>query len=353
MTKKTPWKYYRTSPEGVVDVCKKPRMPMRRKIGAAAAAGVTLLGSAIEADVIYSDMTTPDIGPKLVLAAGSIACSDARAMVVVYSGYGIQNGEQTAEKVTSIANERGMCTQWVNNGTDVNIPAVSEAVAAAADAHGVDTIISVGESVGGIEAALVENDIVEKHGEKYKFPGLLADSTPGSEKTVKWVNPTVAETVARYCRLARFGDSVMTTVTLATDQNEYRRSHWREYWEPIYKATKDASMRLRTAQSCMVGTGFPQINPAPETHIFYARNGVSHGDPIVDVDLSEKEIGERSNDLFHPVHMTGGGITHAAPWDNWPAYEPYYRKIFAEIDAIRTERALNTWYRRPGLPQPK
>lgn len=353
MTEKTPWKLYRKSPEGFVNALKKPRMSTRRRVGAIAAVGITFLSTVHEADVIYSEVSTPDVGPKLVMAAGSIACKDARAMVVVYSGYGIQNGEQTAWKITSIANGRNMCTQWVDNGTDINIPAVSEAVVAAADENEIENIIAVGESVGGIEAAMVENDIVEKYGDTYKFPGLLADSTPGSKKTLKWVNPTIAQKVAEYCQFIQLGDHEMTAITLATDQNDERRNNPQEYWGPVYKATRSASMRLRTAQSCMAGKGFPMINKLAETEINYARNGTSHGDPIVDVDLSEAEIKAKANGLFRAIHMTGGGISHAAPWDNWAAYGPYYDDILAHIDEIMTNRALEDWPMNSHTPQPK
>jgi hypothetical protein len=353
MVQKTPWNSYRTSPEGFVDVLKKPAIPLRRKIGATAAAGVMLLGVAHTADVMYSEMSTPDIAPKLVMAVGSVSCKNAKAMVVVYSGYGIQNGEQTAWKITSLANERGMCTQWVNNGTDIDIEAVRDAMVAQADENGTENIVSVGESVGGIEAAMVINSTVEKHGDKYKFPGLLADSTPAGKDTLKWVNPTIAEKVAEYCRYFKVGDYEMTAVTLATDQKEERRNNFKEYGKPVYEATRSASMRLRTAQSCMAGTGFPQMNPDARTHLYYARNGQSHGDPIVDVDKSEEQIEGRANGLFHAVHMTGNGITHASPWDNWTAYEPYYRNIFARIDAIMVDREMATWYKTPRVPQPK
>lgn len=353
MSEKTPWKLYRKSPEGLVDALRKPKMSMRRKVGAIAAVGFTLLGTAHEADVLYSEISTPDVQPKLVMAAGSVACRDAKAMVVVYSGYGIQNGEHTAWKITSLANERGMCTQWVNNGTDVKIDAVTEAVVQQADENGIDEIISVGESVGGIEAAMVVNRAVDKYGDEYKFPAILADSTPASKDTLKWVNPTIAQKVAEYCQYVKVGDYEMTAITLATDQNEERRNNFVKYWEPVYKDTKSASIRLRTAQSCIAGIGFPMLNPVAKTHLYYARNGVSHGDPIVDVDKSEEQIAEKANGLFHAVHMSGDGITHAAPWDNWPAYEPYYRDIFSRIDTVITNRELSTWYKRPGLPQPR
>jgi hypothetical protein len=352
---KEPWKYYRPNKAGIIDIFKKPRMPLRRKIGAAAAAGFFLLAGSIKADVVYSEMTTVHVEPRVVSALGSIPCKGARAMATVFAGYGIDNSENTAQNIATIANQRGICTVSVHNGTNVNIPAVSEAVVAEAEANGVDTIIPVGESVGGDEAVLMTNYVAEKYGDKYKIPGLLADSSPDGKQTLKWINPTVAEIVAEYCDIAEIGDWYTTLITLLTDQNEERRNNFIKYFDQVYSATHESPMSLRGDQSCMAGKGIPQMNKVTDTHVFYVRNGTSHGDPIVDVDLSQNGFEEKSNGLFHAIHMVNVGTLHASPWewDKWPIYEPYYRKVFARIDAIMIEREQTTWYKNPYLPQPR
>lgn len=330
------------NPEGFVDVHRKPTMSFRRKIGVIAIAGIGFFGIAHTADIIHSELVTLDTAPKLAMAEGSIPCSDAGAMVVVYSGYGIQNSEHTAWRISSLANEQNMCTQWVDNGTDIDIDLVRDAVVSQADANGIDNIVSVGESVGGIEAAHVINSTVEEFGDKYKFPALLADSTPADKTTLKWVNPSLAEKVAENCQYLKLGDFAMTVVTLLTDQNNERRNNFWKYWEPVYSATRSASMRLRTAQSCMAGAGFPRIDSIARTHVYYARNSQSHGDPIVDVEQSERAIRDLTEDgLFHEIHMDGSGINHASPWDNWGDYEPYYRGIMERIGAVIDGRQHN------------
>lgn len=306
-----------------------------------------MLGLALQADVMHSEMTTASVAPRTVLAAGSVACQDAKAIVFVYSGYGIQNGEITAAKITSIANEKNMCTRWVDNGTDININQLAEIEAIDARENDVDTIIHVGESVGGVEAALVENRIVETHGEEFSFPGMLLDSSPDGAATIKWGNPTLAEQVAEHCRLFRLGDVTMTAFSLLTDQNEERRTHFWKYWDQVYGATRSASMRLRTAQACLASQGVPEINEAAHTWVFYGRNQNPYGDPIVDVDKAEASIRPKTHGLFSPVYMSGNGVTHAAPWDAWPSYQPYYQQVFDRIDQVITSRYLSTWYLRP------
>jgi hypothetical protein len=103
----------------------------------------------------------------------------------------------------------------------------------------------------------------------------------------------------------------------------------------------------------MAGRGIPQLNAASKTHVFYVRNGSSHGDPIVDVNTSQEIFEQKSNGLFEAVHMLNVGSMHASPWDNWEAYEPYYRQVLADIDSIIATRALVNWPKTPHLPQPR
>jgi len=349
-----PWRYHRASREGLIQAFEAPGIPLHRKLGALAITGASLVGLSLQADVLYSDYVTPDVAPKIVLAAGSISCRDAKAMVLVFSGYGIQNGEITAARITPIANERNMCTEWVDNGTNIQIHAVGERTAEVARANDVDQIIPVGESVGGVEAALVANDMISEYGDEFTFPGILLDSTPAGKDTLKWVNRTIAEKVSENCQYLKLGDVTMTAISLLTDQNEYRRTHPWEYWSQVYNATRTSSMKLRTGQSCMAGQDFPQINKDANIHISYARTALAYRDPIIDVALAEAKIREKSNGLFEPIYMQGDGITHASPWDNWTSYEPYYDSVLSKIDGIIVTRALDTWYKKaPHIPQPR
>lgn len=354
MSQRLPWRHHRINPEGLLETFETPGPSRRRKLGALAVAGASMLGLALQADVIHSEMTTPNIAPRTVLAKDSIACQDAKAIVFVYSGYGIQNGELTAAKITSIANDKNMCTRWVDNGTDIDVNQVAEIEAIDARENDVDTIIHVGESVGGVEAALVENRIIETHGDEFSFPGMLMDSSPDGAATIKWGNPTLAEQVAEHCRLLRLGDVTMTAFSLLTDQNEERRTHFWQYWDRVYEATRSSSMRLRTAQACLASQGIPDINEAAQTWVFYGRNQDPYGDPIVDVEKAEASIRPKTHGLFLPVYMKGDGITHAAPWDAWSSYQPYYQQVFDKIDQVMTTRYLNAHYRRsPHIPQPR
>lgn len=357
MTETLPWRHHRINREGILEAFE-PGIPLRRRIGAAAVAGVSVMSLALQADVLYSEYGTPNIAPKTILAEGSIPCEGAKAMVLVFSGYGIQNGEITAARITPIAKELNMCTRWVNNGTSVNIQAVADDTVIEARAGDLTTIVPVGESVGGIEAALVANDIAARYEDEFSFPGMLLDSTPGDETSLKWVDRTLAEQVAEHCQLFKLGDVTMTAITLLTDQKDERRLQAWKYWNTVYNATRDASMRLRTGQSCLAGQGFPGLNTGSSTHVYYARTQNPYRDPIVDVDKSEAIIRAKAEGLFDAVYMDGDGITHAAPWDNWQAYEPHYqdvmKKISQKIDETIIDRELATWYRKnPRLPQPK
>jgi len=341
------------SREGLIEAFEAPGIPMRRKVGAVAVAAASLVGLALQTDVVYSDYVTPDVAPKVVLAAGSIPCRDAKATVLVFSGYGIQNGEITAARITPIANKRNMCTQWVDNGTNIQIHAVTEAVAESARERGVDQIIPIGESVGGVEAVLVANKTVETYGDEFSFPGILLDSTPAGKDTLKWVNRTLAEKVAENCQYLKLGDVTMTAISLLTDQNEERRTHPWKYWSQVYSATRTSSMGLRTGQSCMAGQDFPEVNKDANIHISYARTVKAYRDPIVDVSKAEAAIRAKSHGLFEPIYMDGDGITHASPWDNWTSYEPYYDDVLSKIDGIIATRALANWHRAPRIPQPR
>jgi len=353
MSEMLPWRHHRISREGILEILE-PGIPLRRKLGAFAVAGASLIGLALQADVSYSDFVTPNVAPSVVRADKTLDCHAARALIIVKGGYGIQNSEYTAARIASIANEQKMSTYWVNNGTAINIAAVGDEEIALADECGVDQIIEVGESVGGIEAALTRNYIIEKVGDRISFPGMLLDSTPGGKDTLKWVNRTLAEQVAENCQFFKLGDVTMTAITLLTDQKDERRLQPWKYWNDVYGGTRSASMRLRTGQSCMAGQGFPELNKTVPTHVFYARSKNPYRDPIVDVDMSEEDIEARSNGMFEPVYMDGDGISHAAPWDNWAAYEPHYRDVLKQIGAIIVGRELETWYRKnPHLPQPK
>lgn len=366
---KTPWNTYRTSPEGFVDAFAKRRMPLRRKIGASVAAAVFAPCAGIQADVIYSDVTTVQTAPNTYLAPGSIPCDNVKAVIFVDPGFGIQNAHLTAQKIAPVANKHNMCTRFVTYGTTADIEQLADKKAEVLresrnTAHIINPAvkpnsIDIGESLGGIVAVRTRNRMIEKFGDEFSYPAIMADATPVGSEALRWGNPTVAETVARNCRWFKVGDFVMTLVTVLTDPNELRRAqlwdgkHTQFFWD-VYDETKKASMQLRIHESCLAGQGMPDIDQTDvRTMILYA---YTNGDPIVDGNLSKDVIKGRADGYFEEIHMEGNGIDnyHAGAWDDWEAYGPYYTAAIARMDQIIDMRERPILVRRaPWVPQPR
>lgn len=365
MTEKTPWHGYRTTREGVVDVYAKPRMSLRRKIGATAALCVMGPWAGLQADIVYSSVTTVQSNPDTTLAQGSIPCDNADAVIFVSPGYGIQNADLTAEKIAPLANEKNMCTRYVTYGTTANVDILAEKKAEvlrssrrlerAANPNLKPNDIEIGESLGGIIAARTRNKMVEEYGNEFAYPVLADDATPSGGEAVRWGNPTIAEMVARNCQWFRAGDLTMTLITVLTDPDPERRAllldpqKGPEFFWRVYAATKSASMQLRIHESCEVGKGYPVITQNMEndqiTEVLYA---YADGDPIVDGSISKEVIRDRAgSDYFQEIHMTGDGVdgNHAAAWYSWPGYERYYQEILDTAQQIIRAREDTSWQR--------
>lgn len=369
MAKNIPWKNRRLTPEGVVDVFAKPRMSIRRKIGVAVSAIVLGPLAAVQADVTYSELNTVQTAPDTHLAAGSIPCDNVDAVIFVDPGFGIQNANLTAAKVAPIANEYNMCTRYVTYGTTADIDVIADKKAevlrqSRVNAQGVNpalkpNAIDIGESLGGIVAIQTRNRMIEKFGDEFSYPVIMAEATPATSEALRWGGQTVAETVARNCRWIKMGDVTMTLASLVTDQNEERRARlWdgrgaKLFWD-VYEETRKASMQLRIHESCIAGMGVPDIDQAKNpTLVMYA---YTDGDPVVDGNFSKDIIRERSGGYFEEIHMQGNGIDgyHAGAWDDWAAYQPYYDDALARMHQVVTMHELSLLVRQaPGVPQPR